>query len=249
MNIFPINENCSKWLGNKISISEAVQAKRNNEAGDDDSPCEVSSSDITILPEDFLRIIFNRLETRDDRHSFGLTCRQWLHIQNNNWKSLWYRDRNETYPSISPDEKFSITDFVVLQPQFSASKLRNLCIDNCYYSDTELSLMFSWLPRLTYLSLANSGTTDRGLEALAKYCPSLKTSCRELRTLCIYSCCKITGIGFLGCPKTLTDVDAHGCELSPKGIEAIVSGGGLQRLGLSARYELPKVGQGLRRTS
>ncbi|KAI3937236.1 hypothetical protein MKW92_051285 [Papaver armeniacum] len=76
----------------------------------------------------------------------------------------------------------------------------------------------------------------------------LLQSCRELRTLCIYSCCKITGIGFLGCPKTLTDVDARQCELIPEGIEAIVSGGGLERLGLSARYKLPNVGQGLRRT-
>ncbi|KAI3853655.1 hypothetical protein MKW98_025172 [Papaver atlanticum] len=144
-----------------------------------------------------------------------------------------------------------ITDFVTSQSQQSfGSEVQSLSLDNCTeYSDIQLSLVFSWFPRLTYIRLDSCGITDKGLEALEKCCSSLETvhlprcysitdlgisflvqNCRELRSLCIDSCINITGIGFLECAHTLASLEAGGCKLKPEGINAIVSGGGLKYL-------------------
>lgn len=112
--------------------------------------------------------------------------------------------------------------------------------------------------------MASTHITDRGLEALTKCCPSIERvnlshcqsitdlgisfllqNCRELRTLYIGSCSCITGIGFLECPKTLTHLEAGGCKLTPKGINALVSGGGLEIVSLlTPEDELAEVGEG-----
>ncbi|KAI3994658.1 hypothetical protein MKX01_027548 [Papaver californicum] len=125
----------------------------------------------------------------------------------------------------------------MIQSHFSRSNIQELCLSYCSkYSDAELSLMFSWFPCLTFASLVSSGITDRGLEALAKSCPSLEfvnlasccsitdsgisflvQNCHQFQSLCILSCSSITG----------------GCKLKPKGIDAIVSGGGIEYLDLS----------------
>ncbi|KAI3973334.1 hypothetical protein MKX01_020709 [Papaver californicum] len=188
------------------------------------------SSSITNLPGDCLNLIFKYLKTRDDRNSFGLTYRHWIHIQNNNQESLWYswnRYCNDYilpkcfpkvfFVSCSLDSKTSknpeITDFVMIQSQFSGSKIQKLCLRNCSkYSDTELSLMFSWFPRL-----------QLGLEALGKCCPSLEF-------VNLLWCCSITdsGISFL-----IKYRRQLGSLYINSGIEAIVSGGGLEYLHLS----------------
>ncbi|KAI3951818.1 hypothetical protein MKW92_009216 [Papaver armeniacum] len=277
-----------------VKCNKLVQAQGNNETGgDDDGPSiihETSSSRITNLPDDCLILIYEGLRTRDERDSFGLTCRQWLRIQNINHESLWYRYHHDSpylLPQLSPEcfhkvlcklfTRFQnlkalclknlpeITDFVMLQSVFSGSKLQKLCLDHCSkYSDTDLSLMFCWLPRLTFVSLKFTKITDRGLEALAHCCQSLKMvnlswcfsvtdsgisfllqNCRELRSLYIFSCSSITGIGFLGCPKTLTHLDAGRCELNLEGIKAIVSGGGIEWLNLNdSAYNFLKVHEG-----
>ncbi|KAI3937241.1 hypothetical protein MKW92_051290 [Papaver armeniacum] len=127
----------------------------------------------------------------------------------------------------------------------------------------EFSLIFSWFPRLVNVSLKHCHITDKGLEALAECCSSLKVAnlswcdlitdsgisflsrnCRELDTLDINFCSNITGIGFLGCSHTLTKLDANGCKLTPEGINAIVSGGGIKYLTLSTPNELSEVGEG-----
>ncbi|KAI3951821.1 hypothetical protein MKW92_009219, partial [Papaver armeniacum] len=146
------------------------------------------------------------LRARDDENSFGLTCHQWLNIQNNNRESLWYPNGpNNLYacPKISPPECFTIVlskllirfqhlkslglfcrpkikDFITSKSQLFGSQVECLCIHYCDgYSDTDLSLIFSWFPRLTqvclrFSSFQSSQITDKGLEALAKCCPSLK---------------------------------------------------------------------------
>ncbi|MCL7024598.1 hypothetical protein MKW94_016987 [Papaver nudicaule] len=180
--------------------------KRANNDSDVDRPCKIrrtSSSSVTNLPCDCLSLIFKCLEDSEDRLSFGLTCRQWLHIQNNNQEFLWWWYRRywsfEQYPEINPDGNFSvlllkllnrfqhlkylslsmcakITDFVTLQSQNFGSEVRYPELDYCWeYSDTELSIMFSWFPRLTDLSLKDTRITDRGLYALAKCCSTLTT--------------------------------------------------------------------------
>ncbi|KAI3951806.1 hypothetical protein MKW92_009204 [Papaver armeniacum] len=272
----------------KIPTSKAVQ-----DGDDSRRPRKIhrTSCSITNLPDDCLNLIFKCLETkgdytktRDDRNSFGLTCRQWLNIQNNNHESLWYLYSYGSYPEIS-DETFpmvvcklltrfqniknlglsgrpKITDFVTSKPPFFGSKVQYLCLDYCYhYSDIELSISFSWFPRLKYVTLTRSRITDKGLEALAECCSSLNKvklpwchsitdsgisfllqNCGELGSLCISYCSKITGIGFLECPKTLTKLEAIGCKLKPEGIKAIVNGGGMNRLILSARLSMDEEG-------
>ncbi|MCL7041987.1 hypothetical protein MKW94_008237 [Papaver nudicaule] len=271
---------------NLASNDKDVEAQGENATVDDnedDSPCKISttSSYIANLPDDCLNRIFKCLETKDDRKSIGLTCRQWLHIQNDNHESLWYRHPNDPdyiLPKFSPEifpkvlckllTRFQnlkclslrghpeITDLVTLQSQFCRSIIQNLCLDLCLeYSDTELSLMFSWLPRLTLISLKFCHVTDEGLYALAECCSSLQTvnlsycqsitdsgisfllqNCHELDSLSIRSCSSVTGIGFLGCAQNLTHVDAGDCKLKPEGIEAIVSGGGIECLNVSPAY-------------
>ncbi|XP_026443756.1 F-box/LRR-repeat protein 12-like [Papaver somniferum] len=99
------------------------------------------------------------------------------------------------------------------------------------------------------IHLASTEINDKGLETLGNCCPSIKRVnlsrchsitdsgitflCRELDSLWIGSCSKITGIGFLECPNTLTRLGAGGCELTPEGVKAIVSDGGLTILHLS----------------
>ncbi|KAI3843128.1 hypothetical protein MKW92_017672 [Papaver armeniacum] len=262
----------------KIITSKAVEDQgENNDGADDDSPCKICKTSyvITNLPVDCLALIFWFLETREDRNSFGLTCRQWLHIQNNNHLFLWFRYRHwphDKYPRISP-ERFpkllckllvrfqnlkylsltrcsKITDFDKSMPRFFESKVQYLCLDRCSeYSNTELSLMFSWFPRLTDVSLESTHITDKGLESLANCCSSLKEvnlsrcrwitdsgisflvqNCRKLSSVHVNFCSRITGIGFLGCAQTLTDLAAVGCKLKPQGINAIASGGGIEYL-------------------
>ncbi|XP_026460724.1 F-box/LRR-repeat protein 12-like [Papaver somniferum] len=157
-----------------------------------------------------------------------------------------------------------VTVYVASNSQFSGSEVQILELDYCSkYSNIDLSSIFSWFPRLVDVSLKECHINDEGLEALAKCCASLETvnlswchsitdsgissllrNCRELDTLDINFCSNITGIGFLGCPLTLTCLQAYGIKLTLEGIKAIVSGGGLEYLKLSTRNELSKVGEG-----
>ncbi|MCL7050374.1 hypothetical protein MKW94_017619 [Papaver nudicaule] len=256
-------------------------------------PCKISKSSysITNLPGDCLNLIFKCLKARDDRNSFGLTCHDWLCIQNINQKSFHYARRYlygklDKYPEISPEiicnllirfqrlERLSLgrlprlTDVLALKSQSFGSNVRSLFLDyrpddSYEYSDEELSSIFSWFPRLTNITLDSSDITDKGLEALAKCCSSLKSvrlqwchsitdsgirfllqNCQELCSLDIECCISITGIGFIGCAQTLTLVKAGGCNLQPEGIRAIVSGGGLKALNLQTPDELTEFKEG-----
>ncbi|MCL7034792.1 hypothetical protein MKW94_029062 [Papaver nudicaule] len=147
-----------------------------------------------------LTLIFKCLKTRDDRNSFGLTCRKWLDIQNNSQESLWYGNTygSDKYSIISP-ENFPIvlckllvrfknlkylslrgcpgmTGYVTSKSQVFGSKVQHLDLGCCFEkSDTEFSLIFSCFPSLTDISLKGSLISDKGLETLAKGCSSLET--------------------------------------------------------------------------
>ncbi|MCL7033650.1 hypothetical protein MKW94_022480 [Papaver nudicaule] len=264
-------------------------------------PCKIrrTTSSITNLPGDCINLIFKCLTTVDDRNSFGLTCRDWLHVQNNSHISLWYRnhyhpynkhDEPDKYPKISPESlakitcrlliRFqqlkhlslgrlpNITNVVTLNSQPFGSNVQTLYLENCYdhcysYSDMQLSLIFSWFPRLTYINLHSSDISDKGLEALAKCCSSLEKvclpwccsitdsgishvlrNCREICSLDIECCSRIIGICFIGCGQTLTHLKAGGCNFKPEGIRAIVSGGGLKYLNLKTPDELTEFKEG-----
>ncbi|KAI3853658.1 hypothetical protein MKW98_025175 [Papaver atlanticum] len=272
--------------------------REEEEKNDQDRPCKIRRT--TNLPDDCLNLIFKYLKTRDDRNSFGLTCRDWHRIHDNNHESLWYRNNYESvhkyepagkYPKISPESlaiitcklliRFQhlkilclgrlprITDVDTLKSQSFGSNVQKLYLDNRTdysprYSDIQLSLIFSWFPRLKCVSLGSSDITDKGLETLVKCCPSLKTvdlkkccsitdsglscllqNCRELRSLNISCCSSITGIGFLGCAHTLTRLAACECKLTLEVIKAIVNGGELEYLYLeTVPSELAKVDKG-----
>ncbi|KAI3940818.1 hypothetical protein MKW98_030137 [Papaver atlanticum] len=101
------------------------------------------------------------------------------------------------------------------------------------------------------IRLLHFDLTDKDLEAIAKRCLLLEKveltcgrlitdssisfllqNCCHLGTLHLHYCDNITGIGFLGCPETLTNLKADYCKLTPERISAIVSGGGLEYLRL-----------------
>ncbi|KAI3924967.1 hypothetical protein MKW92_035799 [Papaver armeniacum] len=298
-------------------------------------PCENILS-ITYLPDECLELIYQSITFGADHSSFGLVCRQWLQIQNNNHESLWDLDDSKCSlrksPKTSP-EIFSkilcklltrfqhlkrlslsglpeVTDYVTSQSQLFGSKVQHLCLKFSEYPDNNLSLIFSSFPRLTSVCLSSSLITDKGLEILAKccgslekvdlnncrkvtdrgleslaksclanYCASLKKvdlrcckkitdkglevlakscaslenvdlidcqgitdsgisflmqNCSKIHSLGVSYCDNVTGIGFVGCRKTLTHVDARFMRiLTTEGIKAIVSGGGIQSLSLS----------------
>ncbi|MCL7035734.1 hypothetical protein MKW94_012832 [Papaver nudicaule] len=243
---------------------------------DDDRPCKIPRTN--YLPADCLTHIFYRLDTRDDRNSFGLTCHEWLQVQNNNQKSLWYGRKLDEYPETSPERfpsedvrtirnpygngilKISqeripmllckllirfhnikhlnlshlpkITGFVAPKPPVYESKVQYLYLNNCNAnSDAVWSSMFPWFPRLTCISFRASHITDKGLEVVAKYCLLLETIILSRSHLITDS-----GIRFL--------LHNCGCKLTPEGIKAIVSGGGLEYLSLSALFESAKDGEG-----
>ncbi|XP_026384846.1 F-box/LRR-repeat protein 12-like [Papaver somniferum] len=178
-------------------MSEIVEEERKRCAR---HPCKtLTTSLITNLPDDCLNLIFLGLKTSIDRSSFGLTCRQWLRIQNYNHESLWFHSplSSDTLLEIGP-ENFSIilckllarfqylkflslsgcpelTDVVTSQSQYFGSHIQVLYLDSCSkLSDIKLCLMLSWFPRLTTISLKNSRITDKGLEILAQSCSSLQ---------------------------------------------------------------------------
>ncbi|MCL7037963.1 hypothetical protein MKW94_029444 [Papaver nudicaule] len=266
----------NQGLGEIPTTAKVARERENNDGTDDDRPLKTrrTSCDITNLSDDCLSHIFKRLNARDDRISFGLTCHQWLHIQNTNHESLVYRIHKKD-ANVSPEENFprvlskllsrfqhlktlfligddipEKTDSVASKPPFFESKVQHLYLDYCY-KNSDINF------------LKSSHITNEGLEALAKCCSSLEIvnlsccssitdsgisfllqNCRKLASLSIDYCSKITGTGFLECPKTLTHVEAGGCELKPEGIKAIISGGGLEYPSLSAPFELAKAGEG-----
>ncbi|KAI3907961.1 hypothetical protein MKW98_003606 [Papaver atlanticum] len=180
-----------------------------------------TSSFITNLPIDCLTLIFKRLK-RDDHISFGLTCRQWLVL------IVSYSEEGCKNCNIP-----EVTDFVTSKSPvpFFESKVQTLNLGYCHeqYSDIELPLMFSWFPRLTFICLRSSHMPDKGLEVHVKCCAFLKENWVHFG---LSIAAKSLVLAFFECPKTLTHVRVCGCKLKPEGINAIVSGGGIEFLKL-----------------
>ncbi|KAI3863372.1 hypothetical protein MKW92_043674 [Papaver armeniacum] len=203
-----------KRKSDKMPTSKTSQEEetKNNHDIDDHRPCKIRriSSSITDLSGDCLNLIFKCLETIYDRNSFGLTCHEWFDIQNNNQESLWY-DTSIYGRELSPEImcklliRFQhlkylslrglprITDFDTSKSPSFGSNVQTLILEFCtQYSDMQMSLIFSWFPSLTYISMDSSNIVDNGLEALSKCCPSLD----KVSLQCCYSITD-SGIGFL----------------------------------------------------
>ncbi|KAI3987417.1 hypothetical protein MKX01_042421 [Papaver californicum] len=251
------NDKYKQRSGNILSSKTLQEEGANNDH--DDRPCKISTnlSCITNLPNKNHESLWCHNSYYPDEYPkisrknlAIITCRLLIRFQH--LKKLCLGK----LPT-------KITDVDTLKSQSFSSNVQRLYLNNrsycCNdYSDMQLSLIFSWFPRLTYLSLYNSNITDNGLKALAKCCSSLKEvnlskccaitdsgisfllqNCRKLSSLAINYCSNITCMGFLGRAQTLTCLEARGCELKSEGFRAIVSGGGLEQLYLlhSIHYE------------
>lgn len=137
--------------------------------------------------------------------------------------------------------------------QHYGSNLQAIHFDCCFsITDHGVSLAAAACPLLVVVSLYRCHVTDVGLESLANACSGLKQlnlshcskisdfglgalsrGCRQLQAVRISFCSGLTGIGFRGCSSTLAYVEAESCSLEPDGIEAIVSGGGIEYLDVS----------------
>ncbi|KAI3958050.1 hypothetical protein MKW98_020692 [Papaver atlanticum] len=197
----------NKGLGKLQLTSGAVQEEKSM---DDVHSCKKTLS-IKDLPDDCLSHVYKRLKSGTDHSSFGLDCHLWLDSQRNNHESLWDID----------DSKCS---------------LRRLDSGASKYTDKKMSLIFSSFPHLASVGLKGSHITNKGFEIMVQCCARgfLIQNCLELHSIRISYCRSVTGIGCLGCQKTLTNVYVVDVpKLTTEGIKAIASGSGLQHLCLS----------------
>ncbi|XP_006298975.2 F-box/LRR-repeat protein 12 [Capsella rubella] len=146
-----------------------------------------------------------------------------------------------------------LNDSSLTSLRIPGARLRGLYLDCCFgISDDGIFTIASFCPNLRVLSLHRCNISDIGLETLARaslpllcvnlsYCPlvsdfgikALSQACLQLESVKISSCKSITGVGFNNCSPTLIYVDAESCQLEPKGITGIISGGGIEFLNLS----------------
>ncbi|XP_026444501.1 uncharacterized F-box/LRR-repeat protein C02F5.7-like [Papaver somniferum] len=137
-------------------------------ANNDDRPCKIRR----IFRED---PYLSAYQLTEDRNSFGLTCRQWLHIQNNNREHLWFLyPKNKcaatTKPSIHP-ESFHVVFCKLLQcNRYWLSRV-------CTNSKKSYSRRVQTLSLLPLDELPNAGEGSTDTEAVLKIsegCPLLK---------------------------------------------------------------------------
>ena len=167
---------------------------------------------LTHLPDDFLCIIFGKLETKLDQESFGLTCHHFLDIQNSNTISLDVG----CYPWLSHSSSTGASMLDILLKRFK--KLESLFLSGCIddisdsgssrlqkcglklhslYNDDLLNVthqvvssIASRCPLLTAISLPNCEITSDGLKILTE-------SCKLLKEVNLSSCKKITDVGIM----------------------------------------------------
>ncbi|CAN8269974.1 unnamed protein product [Cochlearia groenlandica] len=146
-----------------------------------------------------------------------------------------------------------LSDLSLVSLRYPGARLLSLYLDCCFgVSDNGISTIASFCPNLRVISLYRCNVSDIGLETLARaclplrrvnlsYCPmvsdfgikALSQACLQLESVKISNCKSITGVGFSGCSPALGYVDAESCQLEPKGITGIISGGGIEFLNIS----------------
>ncbi|KAK9724861.1 hypothetical protein RND81_05G103700 [Saponaria officinalis] len=164
---------------------------------------DVSLSTITDFPDDCLVFIFKRLSCESDRRAFGLTCRKWLEIQNQNCHSLQFdcSSTNFMFPLSGTFHKIDTHELHRILTRFPNLKslslsgctelpdsglkplqnygytLRALHLDCCFkITDNGLSFLATGCPSLTFISLYRCNVTDTGLETLANGCFGLEAA-------------------------------------------------------------------------
>ncbi|KAJ0234081.1 F-box/LRR-repeat protein 12 [Hirschfeldia incana] len=165
-----------------------------------------------------------------------------------------------------------LNDSSLTSLRFPGARLLSLHLDCCYgVSDDGISTVASFCPNLREVSLYRCSISDIGLETLARaaslrlrcvnlsHCPlvsdhgvrALTQACLQIESVKISNCKSITGVGFSGSSPTLGYVDAERCQVEPKGIAGIVSGGGIEFLNVSGavcyigKDDLVPIGSGI----
>ncbi|KAI8523366.1 hypothetical protein RHMOL_Rhmol13G0067800 [Rhododendron molle] len=162
--------------------------------------CPPTSSMMHLLPYDCLCYIFQLLDCKSDRDSFGLTCCLWLQVQNSSRQSLYcppfvlspdtpskcvsaksklsldrFLSRFRLLRSLSLSGCDDLPDSGLSSLQFYGSKLHFLRLDFCSsISDYGLSLVAAGCPCLTIISLFQCKISNVGLQILSKSCSALK---------------------------------------------------------------------------
>ncbi|WOL01294.1 F-box/LRR-repeat protein 12 isoform X1 [Canna indica] len=171
-----------------------------------------------LLPDDCLQIIFQNLQTRGERNAFGLTCRQWLQIQNLARRSLAlqlsydpkvYRNYAIYLPrlltrfpclhSLSLAGCTELPDSALTELRHFGSNIRSLSLYCCFsISGHGFAHVSVGCPHLVSITLYRCCITDAGLRTLAEHC-------RVLENVDLSHCIQISdqGINALlgGCTK------------------------------------------------
>ena len=166
-------------------------------------------SSITHLSDDSLYMIFQKLDTKLDRESFGLTCHHFLDIQNSSLKCLKIDsmrrppfnqtidssmlnkllNRFRQLESLSVNLCMDVTDLGLSQLQNYGSKLHSLYLDDSFnVTNKGISYIASGCPLLSVISISFCKITDTGLIKLSK-------SCKYLKEVDLFKCSKITDSG------------------------------------------------------
>ncbi|KAI3925182.1 hypothetical protein MKW92_024021 [Papaver armeniacum] len=234
----------NKCLGKRNLQLTSVQ--EGSVTDNDGHPCKKTCKPLSItdLPEDCLNLVYKSIKFGADHSSFGLVCRHWLRIQNNNHESLWDIDSKcslRRSKDIS-SESFSIilckllirfqhlkrltligfpevTDYVKSQSQLFGSKIHFLCLKVFFgYSCEKLLLLFSSFPRLTSVRLSSCLIDDEGLGVLARCYTSLEE-------VDLGNCQRITNKGLkvlAKCCASLKKVIFSECpRISDKGLQVL----------------------------
>lgn len=120
---------------------------------------------------DYLNLIFEKLDKKEDQDSFGLSCHNFLYIQNSNRKFTELR----ALPLIAIYDNRFIGKFLDLLKQLDSLSLTQL-IDSAFTYGFDLHCLnrsFSPL-RLSVISFYQCCIDDHGIKILSKSCVYLK---------------------------------------------------------------------------
>ncbi|PWA99131.1 leucine-rich repeat domain, L domain-like protein [Artemisia annua] len=180
------------------------------------------------LPDDALSLIFEKIDRKVDRDSFGLACHNFLDIQSSIRRQLTpsnkvihdsdsfirnMLNRFRHLESLSLMRCRGLSDSGLTPLQMYGSKLKSLNLSLCLrVTDNGLSYVASGCPLLSFVSLYKCCfITDHGLQILTESCKSLKhvdlSLCSEITDNGIQclsqNCRQLTKLWISGCDKIL----------------------------------------------
>ncbi|PWA93068.1 hypothetical protein CTI12_AA074600 [Artemisia annua] len=139
------------------------------------------------LPDDCFYLIFEKLDNKNDRDSFGLTCHKFLDIQNSCSKhlALSWSSHQQDYACGTDYE-----DSYILKLLNRFNHIESLSFSNLVkLSDSRLTKFKKHLCSLHSLDLSYcTNVTDTGLASVA-------SNCRSLSVIILYRCFNITDNG------------------------------------------------------